>query len=278
MRFYHLAQMNIARAVAPVGSPPLADLRAQIGEMNRLAEASAGFVWRLKDEASGDATSIQAFEDDLYLLTNLSVWDSVEALREQVYQSPHVGVFKQRAKWFEKPVKAHQVLWWIPAGHVPTPGEGQARLERLREAGPSEVAFSFSHHFAPPAAPADSPDGPAPLDLNGRRFRVVTNSPNGDVQQGLVFVYRQEGRRVWSSYEAGQAARFGTLTAAMDDAGALDVRYQHLSGAGALRTGKCRSLPRLLPDCARLSYRESWEWTNGDRSHGESVLEEQPSF
>lgn len=276
MRFHHLAQMNVARALAPVDSPALADFHAQIDEINRLAESSPGFVWRLKDEASGNATGIQAFDGDAYLLTNMSVWESVQALREYVYQSAHVGVFKQRAKWFEKPAAAHQVMWWIPAGHVPSPQEGQTRLHQLRKVGSSPVAFTFSQNFAPPDAPAlPATTDPAPFCLDGRRFRVLSNSAHGDVGAGLVFTYRQQGRRVWSFYEGAGATppRFGMLVAAMDDAGALDMRYQHLDAAGVLRTGRCLSTPRTLGS-GRLRYDEAWEWTNGELSRGESVLEE----
>jgi Domain of unknown function (DUF3291) len=41
-------------------------------------------------------------------------------------------------------------LWWIPAGHIPTPQEGQERLEYLRTHGESEYAFSFHRVFPMP--------------------------------------------------------------------------------------------------------------------------------
>ena len=55
---HQIAQLNVARAVAPLGDPRLADFMALLDEVNRLAERSPGFVWRLQGE-SGNATDWQ---------------------------------------------------------------------------------------------------------------------------------------------------------------------------------------------------------------------------
>lgn len=109
-------------------------------------------------------------------------------------------------------------------------------------------------------------------DYDGRRFRAVANTPNGAVSEETVFAYHQRGRVVWATYEGGAVA-FGTLVATADAAGRLDMRYSHVGTDGALRTGACRSEPEELPD-GRLRLHEQWCWTSGDRSAGESVIEE----
>jgi hypothetical protein len=43
------------------------------------------------------------------------------------------------------------VLWWVPAGHEPTVEEAEARLDHLREHGPTPEAFTFKQRFPPPA-------------------------------------------------------------------------------------------------------------------------------
>jgi hypothetical protein len=55
---FHLAQINMARAVAPLTDPRLAEFMAQLDEINALAERSPGFVWRLQTD-DGDATDIE---------------------------------------------------------------------------------------------------------------------------------------------------------------------------------------------------------------------------
>ena len=64
MEFY-LAQINIAKMLAPIDSPVMADFVANLDSINALAETSEGFVWRLKDE-SNNATAIKIFDDDFF--------------------------------------------------------------------------------------------------------------------------------------------------------------------------------------------------------------------
>ena len=131
--------MNAAQARWPADRPEMADFYAQVPAMNAVAEASPGFVWRLTEDA-GDPS----------MLMNLSVWESVEALKDFVYKSAHAGVFRERERWFEKPEQAGQVLWWIAAGHRPGYAEGWAKLELLRAVGPTSEAFTFASEFPSP--------------------------------------------------------------------------------------------------------------------------------
>jgi hypothetical protein len=150
MSGFQLAQINIGRLVAPYGSPPLAEFVANLGRINALADASPGFVWRLTG-AGNDATDIQAFEDPMVAM-NMSVWDSLEALAAFAYRSAHRDFMRRRREWFEAPAEAYMALWWVTAGHRPTPAEGRARLEALRRDGPTPFAFSFRQPFAAPGA------------------------------------------------------------------------------------------------------------------------------
>ncbi len=146
---FHLAQMNIARALAALDDPLMAEFVARLDSVNALAEASPGFVWRLKDE-SGNAISLQVFDDPL-VIVNMSVWASIEALENYVYRSGHTEVLRARRKWFELPSSAHLALWWVPVGHVPTIAEGKARLTRIDRLGPTPEAFTFRSRFPAPS-------------------------------------------------------------------------------------------------------------------------------
>lgn len=148
MTTYHIAQINIARMLAPIDDPVLADFVAQLQPINELAEKSRGFVWRLQSE-SGDATSIKVYDDDM-IIVNLTVWESPDALRGYVYKSAHREVLRDRKRWFEKFDGPYYALWWIPSGHLPTTDEGKERLEYLRTHGDSAYAFSFKNLFPAP--------------------------------------------------------------------------------------------------------------------------------
>ncbi|QNH04291.1 DUF3291 domain-containing protein [Pseudomonas sp. B11D7D] len=148
MSAYHLAQLNIAWMKAPLESPEMADFVANLERINALAEGSPGYVWRLQDEA-GDATAIRPFGDDV--LVNMSLWQDVQSLSDYVYKSAHTEMLKRRREWFERVEQAHQVLWWVPAGHRPGVSEAAERLAHLREYGATVQAFTFRHAFAAPA-------------------------------------------------------------------------------------------------------------------------------
>ncbi|HEY2888115.1 MAG TPA: DUF3291 domain-containing protein [Candidatus Limnocylindrales bacterium] len=150
-----LASLNVGRLLAPLDSAQIAGFVAQLEPINRLADGSPGFVWRLMTE-EGDATALRPFDDDL-MLVNLAVWESLEVLRAFVYTSAHVHVLRQRGEWFERLATAHMVLWWVEPGHLPSVEEAIQRLERLRRDGPTPAAFTFRTPFAADAAGPGSP-------------------------------------------------------------------------------------------------------------------------
>jgi hypothetical protein len=139
----HLAQVNIALPKEPLDAPLLRDFVAALDPVNALADAAPGFVWRLQTD-DGDATGIDAFGDDR-LIVNMSVWESLDALRAFTYRNPaHLAVMRRRREWFVKHAEAYQVLWWIPEGHIPAVQEAEEKLAHLREHGPTPDAFTFS--------------------------------------------------------------------------------------------------------------------------------------
>ena len=144
----HLAQINIARLIAPLDDPRIAGFVSQLDPINALADRSPGFVWRLQSE-SGNATDL-AYNEDPFIIVNMSVWESVEALRDFVYRSRHLSVFRDRSQWFEKTDLPNYCLWWVRAGHRPAIAEGRERLEYYRKHGATPQAFWFSQLYPAP--------------------------------------------------------------------------------------------------------------------------------
>lgn len=149
---FHLAQINIARMREPLTDPLMAGFVAGLEPVNALADGSPGFVWRLRDEHETHATGEALFGDRM-LLINLSVWESTETLRHFVYHTLHQRFLKKRRDWFERLAEAWSVLWWVPAGHLPSLEEARERLDHLRAHGETPHAFSFRQPFPPPAVP-----------------------------------------------------------------------------------------------------------------------------
>jgi hypothetical protein len=174
-QLYHLAEVNIALLREPIESELLEDFVSELDPVNAQADATPGFVWRLQTD-DGDATAVRAFGDDRFIV-NMSVWESIEALGDFAYRNPeHRGVLSKRAKWFHRIAEAHLVLWWVPAGHVPTVQEAEERLAFLRARGPTPIAFTLKWRFGPPTSIPIDRGVPAGLDEIRDRQRQATRA------------------------------------------------------------------------------------------------------
>jgi hypothetical protein len=160
---FQIAQANVALMRAPLDHPSMSGFIEGLAEVNRLADAAPGFVWRYQTEA-GDATAVRVFDDQRILL-NLSVWESTEALRDFAYSGAHLEYYRSRADWFEPLGKSPHVMWWVATGERPTPEEGRRRLERLWREGPRAAAQGVRNRQVGPEA------------LANRRSRVASGRP-----------------------------------------------------------------------------------------------------
>jgi hypothetical protein len=149
MTRFHLAQVNIGRFRAPLETPIMEGFRTQLDPINALADQSPGFIWRLQTE-DGNATAIRPYAGDDLMAINMSVWESLESLQQFVYKSGHVDVLRARKQRFEQIEGPILVLWWIPAGQIPTVHDAQDRLQHLKENGPTPHAFTFRTPFPAP--------------------------------------------------------------------------------------------------------------------------------
>lgn len=151
MTGYHLAQLNVGRARGAADSAVMAGFMALINPVNDMADVAPGFVWRLEDGDGPGATALRPCGPDI--MVNMSVWRSLEALRDFVYRNgAHLDAMRRRREWFHKMAEQHLVLWWIPAGHLPGIDEALHRLDLLRHHGPGPLAFTFREPYDPPAA------------------------------------------------------------------------------------------------------------------------------
>jgi hypothetical protein len=148
MNMFNLAQVNIAIAKGAMDSEVMKVFSDNLDPINTIAEASEGFVWRLKDEA-GNATNI-VFSDNPNELVNMSVWQSVDALKHCMFKTHHIDFLKRKKEWFETVTEQTYALWWVPVGHYPSIQEAKDRLTLLNTNGETAEAFTFKTCFEPP--------------------------------------------------------------------------------------------------------------------------------
>jgi Domain of unknown function (DUF3291) len=149
---YHLAQVNVARLLAPLDDMRMREFVAAVEPVERLAAASPGFVWRLTDEG-GHGVCVQPDEGGP-VFVNVTLWRDYDSLHVFTYRSPHADYLKRRSRWFAATPQPSTALWWVPAGSCPTLDDALLRLQCLRRYGPTPRAFSPRRRFDPDGRPA----------------------------------------------------------------------------------------------------------------------------
>ena len=119
----HLAQLNVGHIRYATDDPAHGRVHGRAGRRQRAGRAQPGFVWRLKDDASNNATNILVSADP-HFLVNMSVWETAEQLEHFVWNTVHKRIYQKKGNWFAPMATPHFVMWWIPAGHTPTPAGG----------------------------------------------------------------------------------------------------------------------------------------------------------
>ena len=229
-RKFHLCQYNVARAVADLDHPQLADFVAGQDVLYPISESSPGFIWRMQPE--NGQSSVLPFPDDPRMVVGLTLWENLETLQSFVFAGGHAEFLRKRRQWFEKPSGPNSVLWWLPAGELPTVAEGQRRLERLAAKGPSLMAFTFQSPFAPPAGVVGS--------LGPER----TNSEKGAHEYMLRAQLAAYELRLYSTFEEiADRVIDGTL-----DRGVICTAYLKFSAVYFERAPKLRITEAFVSD------------------------------
>lgn len=111
------------------------------------------------------------------------------------------------------------------------------------------------------------------INYNNKTFRPISNTENGETTNETIFYYKQVNNILTSQYSGGKI-KYGHLIGLVDSAGNIEMRYHQVNDKDELMTGICKSTPEILKN-GKIRLHESWEWTSGDKSKGESIIEEQ---
>ena len=110
------------------------------------------------------------------------------------------------------------------------------------------------------------------IDYNNKKFRPVSNTANGETSAETVFHYQQDGNILTGEYEGGKIKK-GLLIGLVDDDGKIELCYSQINEKNEFMTGICVSTPEILPN-GKIRLHEKWQWTSGDCSEGNSIIEE----
>ncbi len=110
------------------------------------------------------------------------------------------------------------------------------------------------------------------FNYDNRKFKAVSISDNGEVSSEMIFHYKQKGSILSCSYE-GENIQIGCLLGLVDEFGCINMSYHQVNRSGELMAGVCKSTPELF-EGSKIRLHEEWQWTIGDKSKGNSILEE----
>jgi hypothetical protein len=110
------------------------------------------------------------------------------------------------------------------------------------------------------------------INYNNKKFSPTLTSQNSETSTLTIFHYKQVDNIITSEYTGGKIKQ-GHLIGLVDENGRIDMRYHQINMDNELMTGICQSTPEILPN-GKIRLHEVWQWTSGDGSNGESVIEE----
>lgn len=118
------------------------------------------------------------------------------------------------------------------------------------------------------ALPKNSSD----ICYDGKFFVPQRNTENSEVDGNTIFAYHQKDNILWADNAGGDIIK-GHIVGTVAENGELDFYYQHINEQKQVRIGVCHSVPQIL-DSGKIKLSEKWQWLNGDKSEGKSVVVE----
>jgi len=110
------------------------------------------------------------------------------------------------------------------------------------------------------------------MNYNNKKFKAVSNTENGETSAATIFHYKQDGVILHAEYAGGEIKN-GHLIGIVSFEGKIDMHYHHLNTKNEFKTGICQSCPEIMEN-GKIRLHEHWQWTSGDKSSGNSILEE----
>lgn len=108
-------------------------------------------------------------------------------------------------------------------------------------------------------------------EYQGKRYgSYIMQCLENEIRAKHDIAYHQRENILWADYSGGEI-RKGYLVGTVVENGELDFYYQHINEQKQIRIGVCRSIPQVLEN-GRIELSEKWQWLNGDRSEGASVI------
>jgi hypothetical protein len=111
------------------------------------------------------------------------------------------------------------------------------------------------------------------MNYNGKIFKPIVTSETSEISINTIFKYQQNGTILTCDY-SGDTIKKGHLIGVVKQDDTIEMCYHQVNHNDILMTGNCISKPEILSN-GKIRLHEKWKWTSGDKSEGESIIEEQ---
>ncbi|MBS7252491.1 hypothetical protein [Flavobacterium branchiicola] len=106
-----------------------------------------------------------------------------------------------------------------------------------------------------------------PFDFNNKRFALIQNTDNGQVNTETIFNYKQEENLVTADYFGG-TVKYGKIIAELKD-DQLNMLYQCLTTDNQLKAGKAVAQITLTEN-SKIKLALNWQWLTNGNEKGQS--------
>ena len=141
-----IIQMNYGLMKFDADDPRMSAFNDNLAALYRLAEVHPGFIWRMPDDEV--AHQIGELGHSARMSATVSMWDSVDALKDYTFNSLHGQFVTGADAWFEKIETPQLVIWDVVKTERPNFREAFDRLDHLIAHGPTSHAYGWT--FARP--------------------------------------------------------------------------------------------------------------------------------
>jgi hypothetical protein len=135
----NIAELQIERLIGPPEDPRLSGYHEAVEAHHEALRRAPGFIWTVK---AGEMPELQSSPLDAVFFC---VWESARDLEYFSYSAARKTFEVNRAVWFEPVPRERQVIWYLPAGQLPTGADALAKLDLRRLQGDTDAAFGLSY-------------------------------------------------------------------------------------------------------------------------------------
>lgn len=105
------------------------------------------------------------------------------------------------------------------------------------------------------------------FDFNNKKFALIQNSENGQVNTETIFEYKQNGNLVTADYFGG-TIKYGKIIADLQG-DKLSMLYQCITTENELKAGKAIAQISVSEN-EKIKLKLNWEWLNNGNDKGTS--------